>query len=210
MSQHMFTFDDGAMWGASWMIGSPLGGVLWGILVVIGMAGWIALARSSLVQGGHMERSDRVPQLYGYSVCLIAIVVMLANVSTIVNTAFTLSDPLAGNGMYGWNGVVLSSFHAYTSTEAVRRRAPRNVRGPSRRPDRTRQARSSASDHEQRAPPAALARALQLALALGAAARGRMTLAVEPTPSPISDVAAKSGAIARVAAFLAGALLLLC
>jgi len=37
-----------------------------------------------------------------------------------------------------------------------------------------------------------------------------MTLAVEPTPSPVSDVAAKSGAIARVAAFLAGALLLLC
>jgi len=116
MSQHMFTFDDGAMSGASWMLGSPIGAVLWGVLVVIGIAGWIALARSSLVQGDHMERSDRVPQLYGYSVCLIAIVVMLANVSTIVNTAFTLSDPLAGNGMYGWNGVVLSSFESYRAT----------------------------------------------------------------------------------------------
>jgi len=63
-----------------------------------------------------MERSDRVPQLYGYSVCLIAIVVMLVNFSSIVNRSFTLSDPLAGNGMYGWGGAVLTSFEAYKAT----------------------------------------------------------------------------------------------
>ena len=62
-----------------------------------------------------MERSDRVPQLYGYSVCLIAIVVMLVNVSSIVNQSFTLGNPLASD-RYGWGGAVLTSFEAYKAT----------------------------------------------------------------------------------------------
>lgn len=63
-----------------------------------------------------MERSDRVPQLYGYSVCLIAIVVMLVNVTSLVNTAFTLSDPLASRGEFGWGSPVLTSFEAFKAT----------------------------------------------------------------------------------------------
>jgi hypothetical protein len=62
-----------------------------------------------------MERSDRVPQLYGYSVCLIAIVVMLVNFSSVVNQSFALSDPLAGD-RYGWGGASLTSFEAYKAT----------------------------------------------------------------------------------------------
>ena len=62
-----------------------------------------------------MERSDRVPQLYGYSVCLIAIVVMLVNVSSLVNQSFTLSNPLASD-RYGWGGAVLTSFETYRAT----------------------------------------------------------------------------------------------
>src|SRR4051794_25516612 len=88
---------------------------LW-IAVGLGVVLWLALARSSLVHGGDMERSDRVPQLYGYSVCLIAIVVMLVNISSIVNRSFTLADPLVGNPMYGWGGAVMTSFEAYKAT----------------------------------------------------------------------------------------------
>jgi hypothetical protein len=94
---------------------SSVGWWFW-VAVVLGVVAWVALARSSLVHGGDMERSDRVPQLYGYSVCIIAIVVMLVNVSTIVNRAFTLTDPLVGNPMYGWGGAVLTSFEAYKAT----------------------------------------------------------------------------------------------
>jgi hypothetical protein len=97
------------------MSGGSFSWLLW-IAVAFGVAAWIVLARSSLVHGGDMERSDRVPQLYGYSVCLIAIVVMLMNVSSIVNQSFALSNPLASNNMYGWGGAVLTSFEAYKAT----------------------------------------------------------------------------------------------
>jgi hypothetical protein len=86
------------------------------IAVALGVMAWIGLARSSLVQGGDMERSDRVPQLYGYTVCLIAIVVMLVNVSAIVNRSFTLANPLMASGPFGWSGPAYSSFEAYKAT----------------------------------------------------------------------------------------------
>ncbi|MFL5617984.1 MAG: hypothetical protein ACJ79A_06250 [Gemmatimonadaceae bacterium] len=100
-------------WG--FMFDNALSPLLWLAFLIIGIIAWVALARSSLVHGGEMERSDRVPQLYGYSVCLIAIVVMLVNVASLVNTAFTLSDPLASN-RFGWGGAVLTSFEAYKAT----------------------------------------------------------------------------------------------
>ena len=64
-----------------------------------------------------MERSERVPQLYGYSVCLIAIVVGLISIGTIVNKAFVLADPLRSRSEFGWGGSGnLSSFEAYRAT----------------------------------------------------------------------------------------------
>jgi hypothetical protein len=114
MDGRLVTFD--ATSSTDWFLGPSLGWLPWVALVVVGLIAWIALARSSLVHGGEMERSDRVPQLYGYSVCLIAIVVMLVNVSSIVNTTFTLSDPLASNAAFGWGGAILTSFEAYKAT----------------------------------------------------------------------------------------------
>jgi hypothetical protein len=90
--------------------------VIAGVFLFVGVVAWVAVARSSLLHGDDMERTDRVPQLYGYTVCLIAIVVMLTNVGSIIDKVFTLSDPLASNAAYGWNGVVLSSFDAYRAT----------------------------------------------------------------------------------------------
>jgi hypothetical protein len=77
-----------------------------------------------------MERPERVAQLYGYSVCLIAIVVMLVSISSAVDRLFTLSDPLAaGGGSFGWaGGPVLTSFEAYKAT-VDRVRAPVPISG---------------------------------------------------------------------------------
>jgi hypothetical protein len=119
MSRQLYTvdtFSSGSPMGVTWMLGSGVGPLLWSAFLVLGIIAWVALARSSLVHGGGMERSDRVPQLYGYSVCLVAIVVMLVNVTSLVNTAFTLSDPLASRGEFGWPGPVLTSFEAFRAT----------------------------------------------------------------------------------------------
>lgn len=118
LAQRIWTMDGPPGYGVQSDVvtsGGVFGGLFW-VAVGLGVVLWVVLARSSLVHGGDMERSDRVPQLYGYSVCLIAIVVMLVNFSSIVNRSFTLGDPLAGNGMYGWGGAVLTSFEAYKAT----------------------------------------------------------------------------------------------
>jgi len=114
LTQRVWTMDGPSPDGYGVMSVGTFGWLWWvalGLCVVV----WIVLARSSLVHGGEMERSDRVPQLYGYTVCLIALVVMLVNVSSIVNQAFALSDPLAGD-RYGWGGAVLTSFETYKAT----------------------------------------------------------------------------------------------
>jgi len=114
MTQRIWTMDSSAPMGYGVMSDGSFSWLFWiavGLCVVV----WVALARSSLVHGGDMERSDRVPQLYGYSVCLIAIVEMLENVSSLVNQSFTLSNPLASD-RYGWGGAVLTSFEAYKAT----------------------------------------------------------------------------------------------
>ena len=114
MTQRIWTMDGPAPMGYGVMSGGSFSWLFW-IAVGLGVVVWVVLARSSLVHGGDMERSDRVPQLYGYSVCLIAIVVMLVNVSSLVNQSFTLSNPLAAD-RYGWGGAVLTSFEAYKAT----------------------------------------------------------------------------------------------
>lgn len=103
-------------------VGTDTGGVLaslawlWAVPLLIGVGLWLLLARSSLVRGGSMERPERVPQLYGYTVCLVAIVVMLASVSSIVEQSFTISDPLTSESAFPWAEPSLTSFEAYKAT----------------------------------------------------------------------------------------------
>lgn len=63
-----------------------------------------------------MERPERVPQLYGYTVCLVAIVVMLASVSNIVEQIFTIADPITSESAFPWAEPSLTSFEAYKAT----------------------------------------------------------------------------------------------
>ena len=72
-----------------------------------------------------MERTDRIPQLYGYTVCLVAIVTILFAISSLVRDAFTLADPLhASASEFGFfpngNGTSLTSFEAYRATNGPR------------------------------------------------------------------------------------------
>lgn len=94
--------------------------VLAGMAVIfLGAGVWVALRRSRTTDGGTMERPERIAQLYGYSVCLIAVIVTLMSVNTIVEKVFALQNPLvATNVGFGWGetGGVLTSFEAYKAT----------------------------------------------------------------------------------------------
>ncbi len=59
-----------------------------------------------------MDKPNRVRQLYGYAVCLIAVITGLICVAGALDDVFDLSNPLAGGG-----GVEsLTSFDAYKAT----------------------------------------------------------------------------------------------
>lgn len=64
-----------------------------------------------------MERLGRVAQVYGYSVCLVAIIVALINLGRIVDMSFTLADPLTGSSQARWcGGPTVTSIEAYRAT----------------------------------------------------------------------------------------------
>lgn len=80
-----------------------------------------------------MDRLNRfVAQFYGYAVCLITVIVMLASIKSIIDAAFDLSDPVrAHGGAYGRSGRPLTNFELY-KMEA--RREGMAQRGPDGRP----------------------------------------------------------------------------
>ena len=61
-----------------------------------------------------MERPSRVAQLYGYAVCLIAVVVFLISANSFIENVFALSNPLRGKNQFAEPSV--TSFEAYRST----------------------------------------------------------------------------------------------
>lgn len=93
-----------------------LGFVVAIIIAVMLMAAWVILASSRFIQGGVVERPERVPQLYGYTVCLIALVWALGSVISIVENALSLSAPeLRASAELGWEPSV-SSFESFRTT----------------------------------------------------------------------------------------------
>src|SRR5437868_10279735 len=50
--------------------------------------------------GGPMDKPNRVPQLYGYTVCLVAVITFLISINGVVGAAFDFQRPLQGEGWY--------------------------------------------------------------------------------------------------------------
>lgn len=67
-----------------------------------------------------MERSNRIAQMYGYAVCLIAVVTFLLSANRMIDSVFDLSEPLRAN-QYGGRGVSLTSYEAYKRDRADQR-----------------------------------------------------------------------------------------
>jgi hypothetical protein len=63
-------------------------------------------------------RPSRVQQLYGYAVCLIAIITLLIATSGFVDALFERGDPLrSGSRQFGYPEPSLTSFEAYRATQ---------------------------------------------------------------------------------------------
>jgi hypothetical protein len=58
-----------------------------------------------------MEKQNKIIQLYGYAVCLVAVITFPISVTALVGTFFDLSDPLHSQRFYG--GPSLASFENY-------------------------------------------------------------------------------------------------
>jgi hypothetical protein len=69
------------------------------------------------------EKPNRIPQIYGYTVCLIAVVAFLISINGIVDATFTLANPL--HGPYG-HGDGLTSFESYEASRVERTAPDRN------------------------------------------------------------------------------------
>jgi hypothetical protein len=73
-----------------------------------------------------MDKSNRVAQVYGYVVCLVAVITVLTLTSSVVNDAFAVGNPLestVSNVFYGAEpNTSLTSFEAWRATQP---RAPR-------------------------------------------------------------------------------------
>jgi hypothetical protein len=86
------------------------------VLGVVIIAAWVILASSRFTQGGVVERPERVPQLYGYTVCLVTLIWALVSTVNIVESSLTLGAPEYRAGPdYGFEPSV-SSFEAFRTT----------------------------------------------------------------------------------------------
>jgi hypothetical protein len=87
------------------------------VAALVLIAAWVILASSRFVQGGVVERPERVPQLYGYTVCLIALIWALVSAVSLVDDSLSLSAPeLRGTSEFNWGEPSVTSFEAFRAT----------------------------------------------------------------------------------------------
>src|SRR3954468_6397478 len=94
--------------GSSWPVD-----VLSDLPIALLLLAWVASALTLTLRNGAMERPSRIAQLYGYTVCLIALITVLVTLPNLIETFFRLSDPLQAESQFE---PVLSSFDAYKAT----------------------------------------------------------------------------------------------
>jgi hypothetical protein len=78
---------------------------------VLGLPIWYVTAATLTLSERAMDRPNRVPHLYGYTVCLITLLIALFSIGSLIDKAFERANPLQGEPRPF--GVPLSSFEAY-------------------------------------------------------------------------------------------------
>lgn len=81
-------------------------------------AAWIILAGSRFIHGGVVERPERVPQLYGYAVCLVGLMMAVTSLFSVVDALLTLRAPIhaTSDEWNNWSEPSVTSFEAFRAT----------------------------------------------------------------------------------------------
>jgi hypothetical protein len=95
---------------------NPVFTILAVLMIVAGVSGWVVLATSRFVKGGNGDMPSRVPHLYGYGVCLVAVITGLLCTASVIRGLFNLSNPLRGDMERFSVSASLTSFEAYRAT----------------------------------------------------------------------------------------------
>ena len=97
--------------------GSAISFAVMAIVGVVLIAAWVILAGSRFIQGGVMERPERVPQLYGYTACLIGLIMAIMAALSLVDSVLELQAPEYGTvGEWGAWEPSVASFEAFRAT----------------------------------------------------------------------------------------------
>ena len=99
---------------------------------IVIIAFWAIATSRRPNNGDTVERPERVPQMYGYTICLVALLWAITSTITIVESALTLSAPEYSPGReYLGMEPSVSSFEAFRATyERTRRMMPANPVNP--------------------------------------------------------------------------------
>ena len=93
--------------GSFWMTAAAT------LFVALLLLAWLFMSATHAIRGDTVEKPNRMAQFYGFTVCLLTIVVGLVTISSIIGTMFDRANPLESNGTFGES---LTSFEAYKAT----------------------------------------------------------------------------------------------
>ena len=115
---------------------SPAFGGVTVVLVTLLLVLWFVVATTAALKGAGVEQPNRMAQMYGYTVCLVSVVIAITTLSYIVDAAFDRAHPLQNEYPFG---VSLISFEAYKATHARERMmmGPQNSNTPDTSSDST-------------------------------------------------------------------------
>ena len=77
---------------------------------------WIIPGSIMVLRETSLDKPNRIPQFYGYTVCLIALVIGLLSIASLIDSVFARMSPLQGASTYGQS---LRSFEAFQATRAT-------------------------------------------------------------------------------------------
>lgn len=98
--------------------GSPFTFLVLAVVAIALIAAWVILAASRFVQGGVVERPERVPQLYGYTACLAGLLLAITSVLALTEAALALGAPVYHTeaDWTSWEQPSVTSFEAFRAT----------------------------------------------------------------------------------------------